>query len=285
MTEDLKTLLHALSLEKADEGYYVGHYIPAIPNHVFGGQVVAQAMSAAIQEVEDDKTIHSLHSYFLEPGKTDVPFHYHVEKIRDGRSFSTRHVKAMQQDRTIYSVTMSFQRIEDGVAFQTDMPSVEPPENFINEADRWNSHPFIQQSPERQIKFQPLEVRHTGPIDWFSPTPSSPETGIWIKTKDRINDDGHIHKILLGYFSDTFLYGASLRPHGLTFNSPKVQGTSLDHAVWIHDDFRADEWLFYQHSGIWTGRARGLNFGKFYTQDGRHVASSSQEGLVRLKQA
>jgi len=285
MTEDLMALLDALSLEKIAPGHYVGRYIPAIPNHIFGGQIVAQAIHAAQQEVDADKSLHSLHSYFLNRGQTDLPFHFHVDRVRDGKSFCTRQVSVTQEDHVLYSATFSFHRIETGLTFQKDMPRVDAPENFMEEAERWNSHPVIQDNPQRKITFRPNDVRHTGPIDWFDPTPSSPETGIWIKTKGRIGDDPRLHQTLLGYFSDSFLYAASLRPHGLTFNTPNVQGTSLDHSVWFHDDFRADEWLFYQHSGIWSGRARGLNFGKFYTRDGRHVASTSQEGLVRLKQA
>ncbi|NVK19936.1 MAG: thioesterase family protein [Methylocystaceae bacterium] len=285
MTKDLLALIEGLSLEKKSDAHYIGHYIPAIPNHVFGGQVVAQSIRAALNEIEDDKSLHSLHSYFLDRGHTDKPFNFHVKKLRDGRSFSVRQVDVYQDERQIYTATLSFHRIEDGVSFQHDMPQVDGPDQFIEEADRWNNHPIVGNMPERKITFRPLNVRHTGPVDWFTSFEASPETGIWIKTRDQISDDPKLHQTLLGYFSDTFLYAASLRPHGLTFQSPNLQGASLDHTLWIHDHFRADDWLFYQHSGIWSGRARGLNIGKFFTRDGRHVASTSQEGLMRVKQA
>lgn len=285
MTNDLLNLLAGLKLEKQDLNHYVGHYIPAIPGHVFGGQLVAQSISAALHDLDEGKSVHSLHSYFLDRGDPQKPFHFHVKDLRNGRSFRNRQVSVWQEERHIYNATLSFHIPEDGMAFQKEMPDVAAPDDFMEEADRWNSHPFVEENPARKITFRPLNVRHTGPIDWFQPSPSSPETGIWIKTRDKIADDPKLHQILLGYYSDSFLYGASLRPHGLTFSTPDVQGASLDHSLWFHDDFRADDWLFYQHSGIWSGRSRGLNFGKFYTQDGRHVASSTQEGLFRYKKA
>ncbi len=289
MTQDLLSLLDALTLEKVDQGHYighfVGHYLPATPTHVFGGQTVAQTISAALREVEPDKSLHSMHSYFLDRGTPQKTFHFHVDHVRDGRSFCTRQVSVRQDERQIYNATLSFHKVEEGLQYQKEMPKVGAPEEYAEEADRWNNHPTIQKRPTRQITFHPLNVRHTGPIDWFASEPTSPMTGVWIKTREKIGDDRQIHQSLLGYFSDAYLYGASLRPHGLTFCTPNVQGASLDHSIWFHDDFRADEWLFYQQQGTWSGRARGLNHGKFFTRDGRHVASTAQEGLFRLKEA
>ncbi len=281
MTEDLTRLIETLSLEKTDEGEYKGSSVPFTRNHIFGGQIIAQALNAAMREVPSDRFAHSFHSYFLRLGDRKQPVYFYVDKLRDGRTFSSRRVSVKQKNKLIFESIISFQIKEEGPTYQEPMRDIPKPQDLVDEVERWNNHPTVQANPEKFISFKPIEIRHTGPMDWFNSEPKSPNTGIWIKTRGNLPDDQNLHKTILSYFSDTMLFGASLRPHGLSFHSPNLQAASLDHAVWFHDDFRADDWLFFQHDGIWSGNSRGLNHGKVYTKDGRHIASVTQEGLMR----
>jgi len=283
MTKDLAQLVETLSLSKVGEGEYVGNNVPFTRHHIFGGQILAQALKAAINEVPADRFVHSSHAYFLSLGDRNQEVRFEVEKVRDGRTFNSRRVVVKQKEKVIFETLISFQQKEDGMQYQEPMKDVTGPETFVDEMERWNNHPLVQANPEKKITFSPVEIRHSGPMDWFDAKPQSPNTGIWMRTRGALPDDPNLHKVILAYFSDTMLYGAALRPHGLSFHSHDLQGASLDHAIWFHDEFRADEWLFYQQDGIWSGSARGLNHGKFYTQDGRHIASATQEGLMRLK--
>lgn len=283
ITDDLTHLIQTLSLQKIDDRTYEGHNVPFTRHHIFGGQILAQALHAAMNEIAPDRLVHSYHAYFLKMGNRQEKVRFLVDYIRDGRSFATRRVSAYQNDNVIFEAIISFQKKERGLVFQTPMPNVAAPHELEDEVERWNNHPIVQTMPEKLITFKPVEIRHSSPMDWFDVQAKPAQSGIWIKTRGALPDDQALHKIILSYFSDTMLYGAALRPHGLTFHFPKLHGASLDHAIWFHDDLRADQWLFYQQDGIWSGCSRGLNHGKFYTQDGRHVASTTQEGLMRLK--
>lgn len=283
MSDDLLYLINALKLTKIKDGVYQGENVPFTRNHIFGGQILAQALSAALQEVPEDRVVHSSHGYFIRLGNTNKSVIFNVENIRDGGTFNTRRVVAEQDGKAIFITSLSFQRKEKGHSFQLDMPALKAPLDYVDEVERWNNHSRVQADPQKKITFKPVEIRHTGPMDWFESEPQSNLTGIWIKTRGKLSDSPHLHQSLLAYFSDTFLYAASLRPHGLSFRNDNLQAASLDHSVWFHDDFRADEWLYYRQEGIWSGNSRGLNLGRFYTQDGRHIASTSQEGLMRVK--
>lgn len=282
MNEDLARLITLLAPQKIETGIYEATNVPYTRHHIFGGQIISQSVSAAMQESDEDMSIHSLHAYFLRMGKRDKNVRFDVQLIRQGRSFATRRVTALQDDRPIFETLLSFQKKQDGLHFQEDMPDVKMPEELVDETVRWNNHPAVQQTPEKLATFMPLDIRHCAPLDWFDTKPASPKTGIWIKTKDKLPDDPNLHKVFLSYFSDIMLCAAALRPHGFTFQSPNLHGASLDHGLWFHDDFRADEWLFYQQDGIWSGGSRGLNQGRIFTRDGRHIASIMQEGLMRV---
>lgn len=281
MNEDLAQLITLLVPQKIDDGLYEATNVPYNRHHIFGGQIIAQSVSAAMQESDQDMLIHSCHAYFLRMGKRDQNVQFDVQLIRQGRSFATRRVTALQDNKPIFETLLSFQKAQEGLAFQKPMPDVTPPEELEDEMLRWNVHPKVRDIPDLLRTFLPLDVRHCGPMDWFEKEPASPKTGLWIKTKDKLPDDPSLHKIILSYLSDLMLCAAALRPHGLTFQSPNLHGASLDHGLWFHDEFRADEWLFYQQEGLWSGGSRGLNQGTIYTRDGRHIASTMQEGLMR----
>ena len=255
-------------------------------SRVYGGQVLAQAMNAALRTVDDSRTAHSQHAYFLRPGNPDLPIIYEVDPIRDGKSFTTRRVVAIQDGKAIFNTSISFQITEPGLEHQSTMPDVPGPEGL--DSDEEYLKRLAEEYPNLvtpgMTKSQAIEIRRLQHIDPLSPKPEEPETGIWMRAKNRLEDDTVIHQTMLTYLSDYYLMGTALLPHGITFFNKHFQGASLDHALYFHSDFRADEWLFYHmHSPVSSG-ARGLNIGHIYTQDGRLVASSIQEGLMRLRE-
>lgn len=265
--------------------------MPARLKQVFGGQMLAQALSAALNTVSPQRKVHSMHAYFIRLGKTDQPIAFDVEIVRDGGSFSTRRVVASQNDEPIFITSLSFQGEELGPGFQVDLAPVVNPESLEDDCDRWNT--LVASGSEAvagalmnsvgDISFQPIECRPVAPVDWFAPRPQSAQTGVWLRVRGRLGDSASLHQLMLTYMSDLYLYGTALRPHGMSVFTPGMQPASLDHSIWFHDQFRADEWLYYDLQTTWTGKARGLNFGKFYTQDGRLVASTAQEGLMRVR--
>lgn len=283
MSDDLDKLVAVFNLQKYDENTFIGSNVPARLNQIFGGQILAQALSAALYTVPHERIAHSLHSYFIRLGKPDTPLLFRVENIRDGGSFNTRRVVAHQNEQPIFISALSFQTKEEGHNFQATMPSVIQPEALVDDLERLTE--MLKQHPERfkQIDFLPVECRHVSPIDWLAPKRQSSETGVWLRAKGKLPDSPHIHQAMLAYLSDLYLYGASLRPHALSIYMQGMQPASLDHTIWFHAEFRADEWLYYQLESSWTGNARGLNFGKFFTRDGRLVASTAQEGLMRIR--
>ena len=283
MSDDLQTLIEIINLRKIDESTFAGDSVPVLLNQIFGGQILAQALSAALNTVPEDRIVHSSHGYFIRLDKPELPVIFRVENIRDGGSFNTRRVVASQNDSSIFITSLSFQAKEEGHNFQVSMPETLPPTALVDESERWNHHRVVIANPDKKITFQPLDIRHTSPVDWFAPESQSPQTGVWLRTRGPLPDRPAIHQSMLAYFSDLYLYGASLRPHGLSVFSPGMQPASLDHSIWFHGSFRADEWLYYHLESSWTGNARGLNYGKFFTQDGRLVASTAQEGLMRLR--
>ncbi len=284
MSDDLKKLLQIMSLREVDAETFTGDNVPVVLKQIFGGQILGQALSAALRTVPQERIVHSSHAYFIRRGKPELPITFKVENVRDGGSFNTRRVVAYQQERPIFVTSLSFHSREDGHRFQVPMPATVQPDTLCDESERWNQHPVVMANPDKKITFQPLDIRHTAPVNWFAPETQSPQTGVWLRTRGRLPDRPAIHQSILAYFSDILLYGASLRPHALSIHSPGIQAASLDHSLWFHGSFRADEWLYYQLESTWTGNARGLNFGKFFTQDGRLVASTAQEGLMRVRE-
>ena len=277
-------LVDLLDLETIDVDLYRGRQPETDRQRVFGGQVAAQALIAGARSVDPAYVVHSLHSYFLRPGDTSVPIIYDVERLRDGRSFATRRVMARQHGRPIYVQTVDFQRAEEGLEHQDVMPEVVPPEQGYDLIDL-----IAQRDPDQARAFarewSAMDMRYVGtsrlglPDDPLHPA----RARLWVRIAGSLTDDPLLHLAAFTYASDMTLLGASLVPHDLTLSSPGLQPASLDHTVWFHRPFRADDWWLYdQWSPTATG-GRGLNLGRVFAPDGRLVATVAQEGLIRMR--
>ncbi len=284
MPDSVDQLVELLDLETIDVNLFRGRQPETSLQRVFGGQVAGQAMVAASRTAPEHTQMHSLHSYFLRPGDTSVPIVYDVDPVRDGRSFATRRVLARQKGRPIYALTASFQIAEEGLDHQDRMPQAPPPEDCV---DLGSLRAKQGQSAGQWMReWAALDVRAAGS--------SRPGGGIhsenrpavaryWMRVAGALPDDPLVHLAALTYASDLTLLGSALVPHGLFLADPRLQAASLDHVVWFHRPFRADEWLLYdQHSPSASG-ARGLVFGRVFTEAGTLVASVAQEGLVRVR--
>jgi acyl-CoA thioesterase-2 len=292
MSEALQQLLDILELEKIDETIYRGVTPETTNKRVFGGQVFAQAMRAAQDTVPDDRMVHSQHAYFLRPGDPTVPILYQVDGIRDGGSFTTRRVVASQRGKAIFSTEMSFQVIEPGLSHQAEMPDCVGPEGLEDDSIGWAKVAAAmadKPQPGAAIMRQtlrPIEMRSVNPVDYMNPTVRPAEQFVWIKTAgvldEKAQDPGLQHAIL-AYASDFSLMGTSLLPHAVNFMNKKLQAASLDHCIWFHDEFKVDEWMLYCMDSPRSSHSRGLSRGSFFSRDGRLVASTIQEGLIRLR--
>lgn len=286
MSKVLDELVTLLALEKIEENLFRGQSQELGWGRVFGGQVLGQALSAALQTVPADRAAHSFHAYFLRPGDTSKPIVYDVDRIRDGSSFTTRRVVAIQNGQAILNLAASFQIQEGGFEHQDAMPDAPPPESLKTEQERIAS--YASRLPrglrERAIAERPFELRPIDePDDPFVPAPRAPSRMVWLKTVARLPDDPALHRYLLAYASDYSFVTTSLRPHGVTWLTPGMQVASLDHVMWFHQDFRVDDWLLHVIDSPAAHGARGLVRGRVFTRDGRLVASTSQEGLIRLR--
>ena len=281
----LEELLALLKLEKIEENIFRGQSQDLGYGAVFGGQVLGQALSAASQTVPSERRVHSLHAYFLRPGDASKPFVYNVDCIRDGKSFTTRRVVAIQNGRAAFNLSASFQIDEPGFDHQDEPPEVAGPEGIASE--RENILGVANQIPEpirtKLLCRKPIEFRPVNPINPFAPEKKAPVKHSWFKAIGRLPDDPAVHQYLLAYASDFGLVGTSLYPHGHSFWEPQMQVASLDHALWFHRDFRMDEWLLYSQQSPSAGKARGMNLGRVFTRDGRLVATVAQEGLIRYR--
>jgi len=279
----LADLLDLLDLEPLEVNIYRGRNRDIGTGRVFGGQVLAQALVAARRTVDEPREAHSLHGYFILPGDLAAPIVYFVDRLRDGASFSTRQVTAIQHGRAIFNLAASFQIAERGFEHQSTMPNVPSPEQLVNELELIRG--MADRIPEslRQIITQdrPIDFRPVSPIDPFKPEKREPVRHLWLRAIDRLPDDPIIHQAVLAYASDYGLLGTALLPHGVGVRSPTIQIATLDHAFWAHRPFRADEWLLYTMDSPTAAGARGFTRGTFYTRDGQLVASVAQEGLTR----
>ncbi len=280
----LDELVKLLALERIEENLFRGQSQDLGWGTVFGGQVLGQALSAAVQTVPSDRNVHSLHAYFLRPGRVDRPIVYDVDRIRDGSSFTTRRVVAIQSGQPIFNLAASFQVMEDGFEHQDAMPEAPAPESLPTEQERAAS--FAQRLPrmlrERALADRPFELRPVGPEeDPFLPSPRAPHRMIWLRTAGKLPDDPALHAYLLAYASDHGFVTTSLLPHGVTWLTPGMQVASLDHVMWFHRPFRVDEWLLYVVDSPAAHGARGLVRGRMFSRDGKLVASCAQEGLIR----
>jgi acyl-CoA thioesterase-2 len=280
----VEELLRLLDLEAIDVNIFRGLSPKDRSQRVFGGQVLGQALVAASRTVED-RFCHSLHAYFLLPGDPKVPILYEVDRSRDGRSLSSRRVVAIQQGRPIFHMSVSFQIDEPGLVHQMDAPDVPRPEALPSEAEARES--IADQVPEGHradfLKARPIELRPVYPYDILNPAKGPPSQAFWVRATGRLPEDRALQQCVLAYASDMTLLETSLLPHGIGWFDRRVQMATIDHAMWFHRPFRADEWLLYvQDSPAATG-GRGFNRGLIYAEDGTLVASVAQEGLVRLR--
>jgi acyl-CoA thioesterase-2 len=287
MAKPLDDLLALLRLERLDENRFRGASRDPGWGTVFGGQALGQALSAAIETVAADRRVHSLHAYFLRPGDVTRPIVYEVDRIRDGRAFTTRRVVANQGGPAIFAMSCSFQVDEPGVDHQAAMPSAPAPETLPTEQQRLA--PLLTAAPDairaHLLAERPFEVRtadQTGD-DPFAPARGEPRRSMWMRAVDALPDEPALHACLLAYVSDYQFGTTALAPHGVSWLSPSVQLASIDHVMWFHRPFRCDEWLLHDIESPTAQAARGLVRGSVFTRDGRLVASTAQEGLIRSR--
>ena len=287
MSFPVRELLDLLDLEPLEVNIYRGRNRDIGTGRVFGGQVLAQALVAARRTVDGPREAHSLHGYFILPGDLAAPIVYFVDRLRDGSSFSTRQVTAIQHGRAIFSLSASFHIAEGGYEHQTPMPDVPPPEELTNELDLIRGMADRIPDALRTIVTQdrPIDFRPVAPIDPFHPDKRPPVRHMWLRAVERLPDDPLTHQAVLAYASDYGLLGTALLPHGVAPRSPALQIATLDHAFWAHCPFRADEWLLYAMDSPAAAGARGFTRGAFYSRDGQLVASVAQEGLMRPRDA
>lgn len=284
MSEALSQLVEHLSLEQIEENIFRGQSKDLGWGRVFGGQVLGQALVASSKTVSSERHVHSLHAYFLRAGQVDKPIVYEVDRIRDGRSFTTRRVVAVQAGRAIFNMSASFHIKEDGAEHAAPMPAHPGPDGIANEEQQWKTWaPKVPESLRGSVLRQrPIELRRTDPIDYFAPEKKDGQTAVWIRANGALPDDPRLHRALLAYSCDFAFFPVALRPHGISLISPRLHAASIDHAMWFHDDFRLDDWVLHVIDSPWSGSARGLVRGQFFTPDGKLVASTAQEGLMRL---
>ncbi len=278
-------LVALLDVEEIDTDLYRGARKPGGEGRVFGGQVIAQALQAAQRSTEAPRTAHSLHAYFMRPGDERYPILYRVERDFEGRSFATRRVIAMQKGKPILNLACSFQTPEKGLHHQDAMPDVPAPDTLTPERELLARLGDQVPAPLRAFlqRPRPIELRPVDPRQMLAPEPRDPTQAIWFRLVAPIGDDPALHRAVLAYASDFALLGTSTLPHGVNWLIDDMQTASLDHALWLHEPFRADEWLLYTTDSPWAGHARGFNRGRIFSADGRLVASVAQEGLIRLR--
>jgi acyl-CoA thioesterase-2 len=278
-------LLEVLDLEPLEVNIYRGTNRDIGSGRVFGGQVLAQALVAARRTIEEDRDAHSLHGYFILPGDLEAPIVYFVDRLRDGRSFTTRRVTAIQHGRAIFNLSASFQVRESGPEHQVAMPAVPPPDELVSELEQIRRQADRIPESLRGVLTQdrPLDFRIVAPQDPIDPARSEPVRHVWFRVIGELPDDILYHQAALAYASDYGMLATVLQPHGLGIRAPGLQVASLDHAVWFHRPFRADEWLLYAIESPAAAGARGFALGRVFTRAGTLVASVAQEGLTRLR--
>ncbi len=283
----LADLLDMLRLERIEEHIFRGRSQDLGWGAVFGGQVLGQALSAAEQTVPAERHPHSLHAYFLRRGDASKPIVYEVDPIRDGKSFTTRRVVAIQNGKAIFNLSASFHREESGYEHHARMPVVAGPESLKSIQELSADH--AAQLPPRLAAMatadRPIEIRPITRHDPTHPEPAPPQRMLWYRAADTLPDDPRVHAYLLAYASDSHFLGTTLEPHGVSWLTPGMQVASLDHAMWFHRPFRLDEWLLYVVDSPSASGARGLVRGQFFRRDGTLVASTVQEGLIRQRRS
>ncbi len=288
----LAELIARLELERIEENIFRGQSQDLGWGRVFGGQVLGQALSAAEQTVPADRMVHSFHGYFLRPGDAAKPIVFTVDPIRDGQSFTTRRVVAVQDGRAIYNMAASFQVDEGGFDHQAEvMPEVPGPDDLLSERELvqqyLDSLPAAKRAAvpaamrERVLADRPIEIRPVAPPPPVNPPPQEPRRRVWFRANGALPDRRALHELVLAYASDFHLLGTALQPHGVGWLTPNLQIASLDHAMWFHRPFRFDEWMLYDLDSPSAQGGRGLSHGRWFTRAGVLVASTMQEGLIR----
>ncbi|MEZ4425686.1 MAG: acyl-CoA thioesterase II [Gemmatimonadota bacterium] len=276
-------LVALLDLEPLEENIYRGSNRDIGTRRIYGGQVLAQALAAAQRTVEDSRLVHSLHGYFILAGDLAAPVVYFVDRLRDGGSFTTRRVTAIQHGRAIFNMAASFHKAEDGLEHQEPMPEAPAPDSLTPELELIRQRAGSIPSPLREVLTQdrPLDFRPADQGDPFDNAPKAPQRTWWVRANGVLGDDPLIHRAVLAYASDYGLLVSAVRPHGMSFRDPRLMVASLDHSLWFHRPFRVDEWLLYVVESPVAAGGRAFTRGTYYTRDGLLVASVAQEGLMR----
>ena len=287
MSKALDEVVSLLDLDQIERDIFRGRS-PAGERRqrVFGGQVAGQALVAAGRTVPADRSVHSLHAYFIRPGDPTVPLIYLVERVRDGRSFTTRRVTTIQHGKTIFTLSASFHRDEPGVEHADPMPDAPPPDAIATTAERMEK--LFGPSVRQWYDGNPIDIRHIGPLSFEAerdPSLRTTRNMVWLRVDGDLPDDPLLHVCLMTYASDMTLLDSVLLAHGLSWADGRTTGASLDHAMWFHGPFRADRWLLYAQDSPVARGSRGLARGEVYTSDGNLVVSVVQEGLVRTSRA
>lgn len=285
MSRAMENLLSILDLERLEQDLFRGNSPKEGWQRVFGGQVIAQALVAAQRTIAEDRHVHSLHGYFMRPGDPAVPIVYEVDRIRDGSSFNTRRVVAIQHGKAIFSLSASFQVDEPGLDHQIDMPDIPPPEGLIGEADL--KERFLKNAPDNVRRYwereRPIEMRPVSLEHYISKEKLAPVQNIWVRANGPVPEDRRIQAAILAYLSDMTLLDTALFAHGMSVFSSKIQAASLDHSMWFHRPYAMDDWMLYAQDSPSATGARGLTRGGLYTRDGILIASVAQEGLIRQR--
>jgi acyl-CoA thioesterase-2 len=279
-----QTLAETLQLERLEVNLFRGRTPDNRPGRIFGGQVIAQSLLAAYETVED-RACHSLHCYFIRPGDPTVPIVFEVDRSRDGGSFTTRRVIAVQHGQQIFNLAASFQVAEDGFEHQMPMPTTPRWEEMPDEREARRA--MMEKHPEQfkgwMDRHQPIELRSEDARTYFTQGPSDPVSASWIRCRDPVGADLRMHQVVLAYASDMNLLSTSMRPHGVHWQTPGFQSASLDHAMWFHRPVNIENWHLYSQDSPSASGGRGFIRGSIYAEDGTLVASVAQEGLIRLR--
>jgi acyl-CoA thioesterase-2 len=287
--KNMASLLDQMSVEFIDTNLYRGEAVDVGLTHVFGGQVLGQAINAAVRSSDEARLPHSFHAYFLRPGDLDKKIIYEVDPIRDGSSFSTRRVVAKQSGEAIFSCSVSMHKHEEGFAHGPTLPEHVPsPESLPNDFDLMKK--YVEMQPEGDFERvrdkymifdkDVVELRTPNPEKWMAPGNQEPRFGFWFRFRN-VGDDPIIHRTMLSFMSDRGLIAVGLLPHNVAMKGKKVMMASLDHAMWFHGDMDLNKWIYYDIESPWAGNARCVAHGKFYSEDGALIASTAQEGLIR----
>ncbi|MGE0879476.1 MAG: acyl-CoA thioesterase [Acidimicrobiia bacterium] len=287
MASALDNLVALLDLEQIEIDIFRGLSPDVTHQRVFGGQVAGQALVAATRTVDPwtagglQRFVHSLHAYFLRPGDPNLPIVYTVDRIRDGRSFTTRRVVAIQHGKAIFNLQASFHVVEPGLDYQTEMPeNIPAPESLPTYRERMA--PYRDQLGADYDRERPIDIRYVDGVPFEPPEHSSARRQVWMRADGTLQDDPTLHACIVTWASDDTLLDTAILPHRKEWTGFNFQMASLDHAMWFHRPFRADEWLLYDQSTPSTSGARGLAFGSIYTRDGKLAVSVVQEGVIRL---